>query len=407
MPHRNIRYRLYPLTRTKANLLNQCLGATRFVWNHFLGENQKLMRAHELDQSLPRPETSFFSLGKCFTELRKQTEWLKTLPYAPIRYILKYQADAWQQFFKSKKGYPKFKSKFYHDDSVTFPEGSFKLNGTSLHLQRIGQVVLSGSNPYEGCNTKQVVIKREEDKFYATVCYEVSEGLIQVTDNGQALGIDMNVGQFATSEGEIKHLPDVKTLEAKRNRYQRRMARQQRPIHKQGIKPSNRYLKTRKRAKKAARKIRNIRSNWHHQESRAIANDYQYAVVEDLHTQIMTKSAKGTVEEPGVNVAAKSGLNREILNTGWYGLKQKLAYKTEVIEVSAINTSRRCHACGHIDADNRRSQAVFRCVVCDHSDNADVNAALNIKALGTRAIGRGRGDYLGNLDDPSREYAFT
>ena len=90
-----------------------------------------------------------------------------------------------------KKGYPKFKSKFYHDDSVTFPEGSFKLNGTSLHLQRIGQVVLSGSNPYEGCNTKQVVIKREEDKFYATVCYEVSEELIAVTDNGKAIGIDM------------------------------------------------------------------------------------------------------------------------------------------------------------------------------------------------------------------------
>ncbi len=104
MPHRNVRYRLYPLTCTKANLLNQCLGATRFVWNHFLGINQQMMRAHEEDQSLPRPETSFFSLGKCFTELRKQTEWLKALPYTAIRYDLKYQADAWQQFCKSNKG---------------------------------------------------------------------------------------------------------------------------------------------------------------------------------------------------------------------------------------------------------------------------------------------------------------
>ncbi len=353
-----------------------------------------MMQAHQADPTLARPEISFFSLGKAFIKLRHRTKWLKALPCHPIRYQLKYQADAWQQCFKSDKGFPKFKCKNHDNDSVTFPAGSFKLNGESLYLQKIGQVVLSGSNPYEGCDAKQVVVKKDDDKFYATVCYEVSEEHLAGVDNGKALGIDMNVGQFATSAGELKHMPDVARLEGKKNRYQRQMARRRRPNHKQGIKPSNRYLKARKRCRKAMRKIRHIRSNWQHQESSAIGKDYQYAVVENLNTKGMTKSAKGTVEEPGVNVAAKSGLNREILKTGWYGLKQKLAYKCELIEVSAKNTSRRCHVCGHTDKDNRKRQAVFKCMACDHSDNADVNAALNILALGTRAIGRGRGDSL-------------
>ena len=77
-------------------MLNQCLGATRFVWNHFLAKNKTMMQAHRDDASNPLPSTTFFSLGKEFTQLRKQLQWLDRLPYEPIRYILKYQADAWK-----------------------------------------------------------------------------------------------------------------------------------------------------------------------------------------------------------------------------------------------------------------------------------------------------------------------
>ena len=407
MPHRNIRYRLYPKTRAKAEMLNQCLGATRFVWNHFLAKNKAMMQAHRDDASNPLPSTSFFSLGKEFTQLRKQLEWLDRLPCAPIRYVLKYQADAWQQCLKSTRGFPKFKSKHYHDDSVTFVKGSFKLNGAGLYLSSIGHMKLSGNNPYEGCEVKQVVVKKENDKFYAIVCYAVDEADLRKVDNSKMIGIDMNVGQFATSEGQIRCMPEMEKLQAKLRRYQRMMARRQKPNHKQGIKPSNRYLKAQRRAKKTSVKIRHTRSNWHHQESRKIANSYQYCVVEKLNTKGMTRSAKGTAENPGKQVKAKSGLNREILKTGWYGLKQKLAYKMDIVEVDPKYTSQRCHQCGHVDKGNRKRQARFQCVRCGHLDNADINAALNILALGTRAIGRGRGDCISNLSDPSRRYRMV
>ena len=403
MNHRNIRYRLYPKTRVKADLLCQCLGATRFVWNYFLAKNKQMMQAHRSDDSYPRPSTAFFSLGKEFIQLRQQTEWLKKLPCGPIRYTLKYQADAWREFFKGTRGLPKFKAKFHSDDSVTFPAGTFKLTGESLHLQKIGQVVLSGNNPYPDCQAKSVVVRKEKDRFYATVCYEVPEEKVLKLANGEAIGIDMNVGQFATSGGEIHALPDVSVLEAKKRRYAKRMARQQKPNHKQGIKPSKRYLKSARRYNKVSKKIKHIRSNWHHQESRVIASQHQYAVVEDLNTKGMTQSAKGDMDNPGRHVKQKSGLNREILKTGWASFKHKLAYKAQLIEVNPKNTSQMCHRCGHIDKDNRKTQAKFICVSCGHSDNADVNAALNILALGTRAIGQG-GRSGGRPVELSRRY---
>ncbi len=108
----------------------------------------------------------------------------------------------------------------------------------------------------------------------------------------------------------------------------------------------------------------------------------------------MTASAKGTVDEPGTNVRQKAGLNKAILNTGWGALKYKLAYKSaRLVEVNPqYYTSQTCSRCGFTDKGNRPTQAKFKCLVCGHTDNADINAALNILASEIGATGRGGGD---------------
>ena len=78
----------------------------------------------------------------------------------------------------------------------------------------------------------------------------------------------------------------------------------------------------------------------------------------------MSKSAAGTVDEPGRNVAAKSGLNRAILDQGWYEMRRQLEYKQrwrggEVQTVNPAYTSQKCSCCGHTAKKNRQSQAVF------------------------------------------------
>ena len=94
------------------------------------------------------------------------------------------------------------------------------------------------------------------------------------------------------------------------------------------------------------------------------------------------QDAKGRYTVNGA--AAKAGLSRALLGSALGLIKQYTAYKAArrnklVLSVPAHHSSQECAACGHIAAENRLSQAEFRCVACGHTDNADLNAARVLK----------------------------
>ncbi len=124
------------------------------------------------------------------------------------------------------------------------------------------------------------------------------------------------------------------------------------------------------------------RKDWAEKASTDIARRFDLIRTEDLQIKAMTRSAKGTRENPGRNVRAKAGLNREILRSGWGLLVRRLEEKApgRVEKVKPHYTSQRCSACGQADRDSRESQAVFRCTACGFVGHADVNAAINIAA---------------------------
>ena len=100
----------------------------------------------------------------------------------------------------------------------------------------------------------------------------------------------------------------------------------------------------------------------------------------------MSTSAKGTIEEPGQNVKAKSGLNRSILNSSFGMLKTMMSYKADwygrtLVEIDPKYTSQTCNCCGAVDKKNRKLE-LFLCITCGHKDHADVNAAKNILEKG-------------------------
>ena len=110
-------------------------------------------------------------------------------------------------------------------------------------------------------------------------------------------------------------------------------------------------------------------------------------VLEDLNLKNMTRSARGTKENPGTNVAAKQALNRKLADAALGRLRHWVCVKAEEAGrrtwvVNPANTSRTCAACGHCAPWNRRSRDQFRCVACGHESHADVNAAENIAARG-------------------------
>jgi putative transposase len=113
--------------------------------------------------------------------------------------------------------------------------------------------------------------------------------------------------------------------------------------------------------------------------------------MEDLRVSNMSASAKGTVEEPGRNVKAKSGLNKNILHQGSYSFRLMMQYKLDwnggrLVLVDPKNTSRECPKCHHIDKENRKTQSECICIICCYKDNADFVASINILGAGLAQI---------------------
>jgi len=141
------------------------------------------------------------------------------------------------------------------------------------------------------------------------------------------------------------------------------------------------------------------RKDWTEKTSTDLARRFDLIRVEDLQVANMTRSAKGTVAEPGHNVRAKAGLNREIMSSSWGLLTRQLQDKApgRVEKVNPAYTSQRCSACGHVDRKSRESQASFQCTACGFACNADVNAARNI-AAGHAVTARGRPGMPGRVN---------
>ena len=208
------------------------------------------------------------------------------------------------------------------------------------------------------------------------IAFAVIPGPVPAPGNGQVVGIDRGVAvSAALSTGELLHCPALTGRERTRlRRLQRRLARARRGSNRRG---RVRHAIARLRARESDR-----RKDWAEKTSTGIARRFDVIQVEDLKIKNMTRSARGTRENPGRNVRGKAGLNREILRSGWGLLVRRLEDKApgRVEKIKPHYTSQRCSACGQVDRDSRERQAVFRCTACGFAGNADVNAAINIAA---------------------------
>lgn len=204
------------------------------------------------------------------------------------------------------------------------------------------------------------------------------------TPTGRSVGVDRGVkNSLATSDGMFEHAPTLSPGE--QDEFLRRQIAFSTADRNDPLRRTHHQAIRRTHAR-----LRDRRKNWIEQTTTDLIRQYDLIVVERLNVAGMTRSAAGTVDDPGVNVRAKAGLNRAILAQCWSEWLTRLKQKAElsnvtVIEVPARNTSRRCHHCKRTHKNNRENQASFLCVHCGHEDHADINAAKNIlEKAGTR-----------------------
>ncbi|UHJ64950.1 RNA-guided endonuclease InsQ/TnpB family protein [Melaminivora jejuensis] len=358
-------------------------GSCCFVFNKALAlQKERYARGEK--------KLGYAGLCKLLTEWRNgaDTTWLSDAPVHPLQQTLKDLERAYQNFFAKRAAFPKFKKKGQRD-SFRYPDAKqIKLDQASsrIFLPKLGWLRYRQSREVLGA-VKNITVSQSCGKWFVSIQTEreVEQPIPQAST---AIGIDVGVARFATfSDGSyLEPLASFKKHEARLRRYQRAMSRK--------TKFSSNWKKAKARVQRIHTRIGNARRDYLHKATTAISQNHAMVCIEDLQVRSMSKSAKGSAEQPGNNVRAKSGLNKSILDQGWYEFRRQLEYKLAwtggmLIAVPPHNTSRTCPECGCVSADNRRAQAVFRCIECGCEGNADHIGAINILARGHRVAACG------------------
>lgn len=378
--HTGYRYRLEPAPDQRRRMA-QYAGACRWVWNEALAWREEAYLAARAAGGKPAAGAlGYVALAARLTLLRRDIAWLTDAPIHPLQQTLRDQDTAFTRFFEGSAEYPRFKPK--GRDSFRFPDPKqFAMDGDWVKLPKLGWMRLRLSRPIpEGGRILNITVSREGGHWFASLCVEYEVGAT-AAPSGPAVGIDLGVANSLTlSTGERIHLPVPTKME------QEGLARLHRQVSRK-TKGSRRWRKAVERLAKRKRHLAARRRDAAHKATTRIAKAHPLVVVEDLHLRSMSASAKGTLAEPGRNVAAKAGLNRSILAQAHRETRQMLAYKCprhggELRSVPAPYTSQKCSCCGHTAPENRPSQAVFRCVKCGNAMHADDNSSLNILTAG-------------------------
>ncbi len=386
------------LTRDGHALLDQRLMENRKLYNAALEERvgaYKQGKAYGAEHRI-----TFKSQSEGLTDVRRDDPAYDDCFRRVQVDTLKRLDKAYQAFFRriksgEKPGFPRFKGRNrfrtlawhsgYEKNLVLNRErgkGYIKAKGMPRIEFKLNRELPDGQ-------PKEIRITRTARRVVVSLVYVLDDLPKQSTRKPKnPVGIDAGIKNHITlsTGGNIP----------RRKIDRRRLKRLQRAVSPSRAKRGSRSRRKKVRSlSKESQRVREAERGVAHQLSSEIVKRHDFIAVEDLVITNMIRSAKGTLEEPGKGVKAKSGLNRSISEQGWGRLYGMIAYKAEwagkrFVEVDPKHTSQTCSSCGTIDGSSRKSQSEFQCTGCGYAANADVNAAHNILRRGLeQAFGPG------------------
>ena len=369
------RYRLHPTPAQEAVLRDHC-GHARYTWNLAVEQH-----AHWHPGRTGAP--GYLEQCRQLTAARAEYPWLAAGSQTVQQQALRDFAQAMTAFFDpgNPAGRPSWR-KAGRDEGFRIVGRRGRQWDVRRLSRKVGQVWVpkagwvrfrwSRAVP-DGAKSYRVTMDRA-GRWH--VAFAAVPAPVPAPGTGEVVGIDRGVVvSAALSTGELLHCPALTGRERIRlRRLQRRLAR--------ATRCSNRRARVGHAIARLRARESDRRKDWAEKTSTDLARRFDVIRVEDLKIGTMTRSAKGTPENPGRNVRQKAGLNRGVLRSGWGLLVRRLEDKApgRVEKIKPHYTSQRCSACGQVDRDSRESQAVFRCTACGFAGHADVNAAINIAA---------------------------
>ena len=357
---RGHKYRAYP-NRSQREFFAKNFGCCRFVYNHYLEEKQQIW--NEWHDTF-----SYNEMCRDLTHvLKKEKAWLKEADSAALQQSLMHLDNAYENFFKKRGGYPKFKRKRSAQKYRTpNNKGSVRLDGNAVIIPKAGRVKIVNTIDFDGRIVSATVSKTSSGKYYISL--QVEEEYDLLPNKGGQIGLDAGLTSLLTSSDSnvIRNPKTLSKHEKRLKRFQRSLSRKQ--------KGSKNREKARRRLALEHEKVANIREDFQHKITHRLASDNQVVCIEDLDVKVMMSNHR---------------LAKSISDASWSELLRKLEYKMGdhggmLIKVpKTYPSSQRCSCCGEINPEVRDlSIRTWTCPVCGSEHDRDVNAARNILEKG-------------------------
>jgi putative transposase len=363
------KYKLLP-DEEQTVLLNKHFGSIRFVYNHFLSERIKEYKDN--DNSI-----NYYDTARSLTLLKQEIgyEWLKEINSQSLQYSLKCLDGAYQNFFKFKKGFPKFKSK-HHKNSFSIPQ-SVKVDECYLNIPKFKNGIrFIKHRDFNGEIRSCTVSKTPTNEYFVSILVETVHTVPPKT--GKSIGVDLGLKDFVITSDGYKY---------KNNRYTKRYAKelkkgQQHLSNKN--KTSNRYEKQKLKVAKIHKKITNSRIDNLHKVSTDLIRKYDNIMLEDLNIKGMIKNHR---------------LSKHIADASWGKFIELLTYKAEwndkrIVKIDRFfPSSKSCSKCGYLNQTLDLSVRNWICKSCGVTHDRDINASINILKEGLKITSAGTADY--------------
>ena len=355
------KYRIYP-TKSQRELIEKHFGSVRFIYNWGLEKKIKHYTEHKKTLSTIQIINEIVILKQ-----QKEFEWLGEVNSQSLQNELRHLDVAFVNFFRAKKGFPKFKSKKDNHHSFSVPQHA-KLEN-KLYIPKFKEgIKIKKHRDFKGQIKTVTISKNPSNQYFASILVESEEQLVSKNkiNKETTIGIDLGIKDFLiTSKGE--KIDNPRFL----RKSEKKLKIEQQKLSKKVLGSKNRD-RQRKVVAKVHQKIANQRNDFQHKISKRLISENQTICLEDLNVKGMMQNRK---------------LSKAIGDISWSSFVQKLVYKAEwygtnIVTIGRFEPSTKlCSHCGALNGNLTLADRTWTCD-CGIQHDRDINAAINIKNFG-------------------------
>lgn len=361
---KSYRCQLDPNT-TQRQWFVRAMGSARYVYNWALAK-----RIEAYEQS--KQSLSAYDLIKGITLLKQEADkmWLREAPNVCLQQAVRNMDSAFTRFFREKKGFPKFRSKYDRQRIQFIGDVLIDFDGSKVKLPKLGWVNAFVTRPFTGKMKTVTVSRNAAGKYFVSTRIETMDVVPNPPPviESTAVGVDVGLKDFAVlSNGERISAPKhYQRSEQRLAVLNRRLARKQKGS------------KRRERAKLALARchyrIANQRNDFLHKLTSRLVKNHDSIVIEDLNVEGMLKNDK---------------LAKHISSASWSEFFRQLEYKCEwngknLIRIGRFEPSSRMCTCGLVNKVLTLADRTWTCPSCGETHDRDLLAAQNIKRFGLK-----------------------